>query len=163
MRRSPALLSSALVGIMLLTGCVGQGLPSHVGEDDEFRISGNVQVDETPVAGVVIDVSNEDSYAKIATDADGRWSAGVTADGDYIVTVDRTSLPSGVAPQPQDLRRIANIGPGGKVTVNFFLGTSSAPASPASRPTPVRPTRTPARRNRTPGSGRTSARTSGRA
>lgn len=121
MRRFLALVAAALVGMLLLTGCVGQGLPSHVGEDDPFRISGNVQVDGEPVTGVVIELSNETSYAKVQTDADGQWSAGVTADGDWIVTVDRSSLPSGVAPQPQDLRRIVTIGPGGRVTINFFL------------------------------------------
>ena len=121
MRKSSALVSAALVGVLLLAGCVGQGLPSQVGEENEFRISGNVQVDETPVAGVVIEVSNEDAYAKVATDGNGQWSVGVTTDGDYIVTVDRSSLPSGVAPQPQDLRTITHIGPGGRVTANFFL------------------------------------------
>jgi len=121
MRTSRILLPSLLVLMILLAGCVGPGLPSHIGDDNEFRISGNVQVDGTPVSGVVIEVSNADSYAKVATDADGQWSVGVTADGDWILTVDRSTLPSGVAPQPQDLRRIASIGPGGRVSVNFFL------------------------------------------
>jgi branched-chain amino acid transport system permease protein len=93
----------------------------------QFRISGNVQLDGEPLEGVVLTVTGNGVDTEVATDENGQWAVGVPEkNADYKVTLDESSLPEGIAvvdetdetPNVKDV----TVGPGGRVTANFFIG-----------------------------------------
>ena len=88
------------------------------------------------------------------------------ADDELRATTSASSTPSAEARRSDHRgrwRRHAADAPAGRQQPDDRLGADvSGRAGPASRRTPARPTRRPGRRRRTPGSGRTSGRTSGR-
>lgn len=107
------------------------GLPSlaQAAEGDPYRVSGNVQLDGEPLEGVGITVDGEGESQTVQTDADGKWSVAVPAkEVEYTVTLDESTLPEGIAvidetgaDQTPNVREVT-VGPGGRVTANFFIG-----------------------------------------
>jgi branched-chain amino acid transport system permease protein len=100
-------------------------------DTDKFpnRISGNVQLNGEPLEGVLLVVTGNGVDTEVETDAEGKWAVGVPEkNADYTVTLDEDTLPEGIAviddtgadetPNSRDV----TVGPGGRVTANFFIG-----------------------------------------
>ncbi|WP_179492916.1 branched-chain amino acid ABC transporter permease [Microbacterium immunditiarum] len=109
---------------------VGFFLPSasaFADEDDPYRISGNVQLDGEPLEGVRLTIDGPGGEQEVETDENGQWRVGVPErNADYTVTLDEETLPEGIAVvDPEDDTpnvKDVTVGPGGRVTVNFFIG-----------------------------------------
>ncbi len=94
MRRAVLLLSAAFAGLLL-----GLGVNSSATAQDALGVHGTLenQADE-PVAGVSISVFDA-AGAEIATvesAEDGTWAVPLDAEGDYVVTIDESTLPDGL-------------------------------------------------------------------
>ncbi|MGA0078368.1 MAG: ABC transporter permease subunit [Candidatus Nanopelagicales bacterium] len=93
-----------------------------VGDEFKDRISGNVQFEGTPLEGVLIKVSGQGYEAEVVTDAEGKWRVGVPSKGDYQVTLVEDTLPEGIAVLEGGSTQLVTVGPGGRVSKNFFIG-----------------------------------------
>lgn len=94
-------------------------------------INGTVTTaDRQPAVGVVLDVDGPGGTVQATTGADGRWSAPVTAAGQYTVTLDTTTLPAG-----EQLRDPS----GNPRTVTVELGSSAGALFPLGEPTSSTP------------------------
>lgn len=93
-----------------------------VGDEFKDRISGNVQFEGTPLEGVLIKVSGQGYEVEVVTDAEGKWRVGVPSKGDYDVTLVEDTLPEGIAVLEGGATQSVTIGPGGRVSKNFFIG-----------------------------------------
>ena len=94
-----------------------------VGEDLPFRVQGNVKNEGTALEGVRIVVSGGGYTAETVTDADGKWLIGVPEKAGYSVSLDQSTLPSGIAViEEGGAEQSVEIGPSGAVTKNFFIG-----------------------------------------
>ena len=133
-RRRISRLASALSAFALAFGVLAIATPAQadiVNPEMPFKVSGNVQNEGKPVGGVTVTLTGAAGYtATVATDADGKFVAGVPAkEADYTVTLDETTLPEGIAviDNPATTFVEANVqtvtvGPGGRATMNFFIG-----------------------------------------
>jgi branched-chain amino acid transport system permease protein len=84
---------------------------------------GNVKNEGEPLEGVRIVVSGGGYTAETVTDADGKWLIGVPEKAAYSVTLDQTTLPSGIAVMEEGgAEQSVEVGPSGSVTKNFFIG-----------------------------------------
>jgi branched-subunit amino acid ABC-type transport system permease component len=79
-----------------------------------------------PAVGVTLTVDGPAGTQTVTSGPDGRWSAAVTEDGDYTVTLDEETLPAG-----ETLRDPAN----NPRTVTVELGSSGAALFPLGTPT----------------------------
>jgi neutral amino acid transport system permease protein len=94
-----------------------------VGEDQPYRVQGNVQNEGIPLQGVRIVVSGGGYTAETVTDADGKWLIGVPEKAGYSVSLDQSTLPDGIAViEEGGADQSVEIGPSGAVTKNFFIG-----------------------------------------
>ncbi len=111
----------ALVASLTFVG----GASAHadeIGTDLDFIFSGNVKFDGEPLDGVLITVSGNGYSAEVATGADGKWKIGVPEGGVYTVTLDESTLPSGVIVAEGSASVEAEFGLTNNKSVNFFLG-----------------------------------------
>ncbi len=111
----------ALVASLTFVG----GASAHadeIGTDLDFIFSGNVKFDGEPLDGVLITVSGNGYSAEVATGADGKWKIGVPEGGVYTVTLDESTLPSGVIVAEGSASIEAEFGLTNNKSVNFFLG-----------------------------------------
>ena len=130
--RALALLFALVAATLALSilSAPGSALADEVDTDTEpYRVSGNVQLDGEPLEGVRLTVTGNGVDAEVDTDADGRWAVGVPErNAEYVVTLDESTLPEGIAvvddtgEDQTPNEREATVGPGGRVTVNFFIG-----------------------------------------
>ena len=115
------LVLAALLGVGVLSAA-----PASAAEDDPYRISGNVQLDGEPLAGVVLVIDGPGGEQEVETDENGQWRVGVPEREEYTVTLDESSLPEGIAvvEEGDDTPNVkeVTVGAGGRVTVNFFIG-----------------------------------------
>src|SRR4051812_48137415 len=80
-----------------------------------------------PAGGVALAISGPGADVQAVTGPDGRWSAAVTAAGDYTVTLDVATLPAGeTLRQPDKNPR----------TVSVVLGSTAAALFPLGEPAP---------------------------
>jgi neutral amino acid transport system permease protein len=93
-----------------------------VGEDEPFRISGNVKNQGVPLEGVLIKVTGGGHDAQVRTDAAGQWRIGVPEKSTYTVTLDESTLPDGIAVVEGSNAQEVEIGPSGRITLNYFIG-----------------------------------------
>lgn len=126
--------ASALGAFALAFGVLAFGTPAHadvVNAELPFRISGNVQNKGVGIPGVSISMTGPAGFtATVLTDADGKYTVGVPEKlADYTVTVDELTLPDGVTvidnPATEFVEanvQIVTVGPGGRTTMNFFIG-----------------------------------------
>ncbi|MEQ1735578.1 MAG: branched-chain amino acid ABC transporter permease [Rhodoglobus sp.] len=96
-------------------------------DGDPYRISGNVQLDGEPLEGVHLTIDGPGGKQEVETDANGQWKVSIPEKNTtYTVTLDEETLPEGIAVvDPEDDTpnvKEADVGPGGRVTVNFFIG-----------------------------------------
>jgi neutral amino acid transport system permease protein len=95
----------------------------EVGSDLPYRVQGNVKNEGTALEGVRIVVSGGGYTAETVTDADGKWLIGVPEKAGYSVSLDQSTLPSGIAViEEGGAEQSVEIGPSGAVTKNFFIG-----------------------------------------
>jgi branched-chain amino acid transport system permease protein len=84
---------------------------------------GNVKNEGEPLEGVRIVVAGGGYTAETVTDADGKWLIGVPEKAAYSVTLDQTTLPSGIAVMEEGgAEQSVEVGQSGSVTKNFFIG-----------------------------------------
>jgi branched-chain amino acid transport system permease protein len=95
------------------------------------RVFNETEVDgdrvRQPVEGVTITVATVDGEAvdETATDAEGRYEIPLPGPGNFVVTLDESSLPDGVTPREDSpSERTVNVRPGENQALNFFLGES---------------------------------------
>ncbi|MET1042733.1 MAG: branched-chain amino acid ABC transporter permease [Microbacteriaceae bacterium] len=94
----------------------------EVGQDEPYKISGNVQNEGQPLEDVLITVTGNGVDLEVETDAEGRWRVGVPERDTYTVTLVEDTLPEGIAVIEGGNEQEVEIGPGGRVTMNFFIG-----------------------------------------
>ena len=98
-------------------------LADAVGEDLPYLVQGNVKNEGVPLSGVRIVVSGGGYTAETVTDADGKWLIGVPEKAGYSVSLDQSTLPTGIAVVEEGgADQSVEIGPSGRVTKNFFIG-----------------------------------------
>lgn len=122
-------LGAVTVLLLTLLGLLALPTGAMAAEGDPYRISGNVQLEGEPLEGVIITVDGPGGEQATKTDAEGRWSVAVPErNTDYTVTLDEATLPEGIAvidetgADPTPNVREVTVGPGGRVTTNFFIG-----------------------------------------
>lgn len=108
---------------------IGSGLfttpafADSVGDPNGPGVSGNVKVDGEPIAGVRMSVEGGGYSAETVTDANGQWFIGVPSkDPTYIVSIDETTLPTGVVVLEGEPSKEVSIDRGDRVVLNFFIG-----------------------------------------
>jgi len=98
-------------------------LADEVGGDLPYKVVGNVKNEGEPLEGVRIVVSGGGYTAETVTDAEGKWLIGVPEKAGYSVTLDQSTLPSGIAVMEEGgAEQSVEVGPSGSVTKNFFIG-----------------------------------------
>jgi neutral amino acid transport system permease protein len=128
--RTLALLLAFIAAMLTVAATFGTSaaLADEVDTDEfPYRISGNVQLDGEPLDGVELTVSGNGVDTDVATDENGQWAVGVPErNATYTVTLDENTLPEGIAvvDEADDTPNVkeAEVGPGGRVTANFFIG-----------------------------------------
>jgi len=128
-RQLPRMIIVVILALMAAMGLSLAGTPAvHAAEGDPYRISGNVQLNDEPLAGVVLTVDGPGGLQTVETGEDGRWSVAVPERAEYVVTLDESTLPEGIAvidetgaDETPNVREVT-VGAGGRVTTNFFIG-----------------------------------------
>jgi len=110
------------LAFFLAIGPAATALADEVGEDYDFKISGIVKNEGEPLQGVVITVEGDGYSAEVVSGADGKWKVGVPERAIYTVTLDQNTLPEGIAVLEGGDTQQVEIGPGGSVVKNFFIG-----------------------------------------
>ncbi|WP_370626968.1 branched-chain amino acid ABC transporter permease [Salinibacterium sp. ZJ450] len=111
----------ALLGALLML-TAAPAYADEVGADEPYKISGNVQNEGQPLEDVLITVTGNGVDLEVETDAEGRWRVGVPERDTYTVTLVESTLPEGIAVLEGGNVQEVEIGPGGRVTMNFFIG-----------------------------------------
>jgi len=118
--------TAALLSVAVMFGATAASA-DVINPDEPYRVSGNVQLDGNPLPEVTLTVTGNGVDEDVVTDEDGKWAVGVPErNASYTVTLDETTLPEGIAvvDEADDTPNVkeAEVGPGGRVTVNFFIG-----------------------------------------
>jgi neutral amino acid transport system permease protein len=122
------LLATLAAALAMITFAGGAAVADEVDTDKyPYRVSGNVQLDGEPLEGVELTVRGNGIDSDVTTDANGQWAVGVPErNATYTVTLNELTLPEGIAvvDETDDTPNVkdAEVGPGGRVTVNFFIG-----------------------------------------
>ncbi len=138
-RRAFALLAAVAMALLatLLAAPAAQAATAEQCVADEATgcVTGTIRTSAgEPAAGIRIVVAGDGGEVEAVTDAEGRWSAAVTAAGDYTVTLDDTTLPAG-----ETLRDPA----GNPRTVTVTLGSNTGALFPMGTPSDAGPTTAP--------------------
>ncbi len=112
----------ALLGGLLFSSGTVAAHADEVGGNYGFQFSGNVRNDGTPLKGVKISVNGNGYKAEVATDDKGRWKIGVPTKGTYTITLDESTLPTGIIVVQGGSSIQAEFGLTTNKSVNFFLG-----------------------------------------
>lgn len=128
-KRLPTLVL-AFIAVLLAVLTLGSSSPAsadEVGLDEyDFKISGLVELNDEPLAGVELEVAGNGFSVKVESGDDGRWAVGVPEKGDYSVTLNEDTLPEGIAvideeDETPNVRDIV-VGQSGSAVANFFIG-----------------------------------------
>ena len=124
-RRWMRALMLLLVGMIAALTFVGGGA-AHADEINtdkyDFSYSGFVRNDGDPLKGVLITVSGNGYSAQVKTDADGKWKIGVPEKGTYNITLDESTLPTGIIVAEGGNSVDVEIDKVNNKVYNFFLG-----------------------------------------
>lgn len=128
-RSTRSRLGALLALVLTLLGLLALPTAATAADDDPYRISGNVQLEGEPLEGVELTVDGPGGEQTVETDAEGQWSVGVPErNTDYTVTLNEDTLPEGIAVIDEtgedtspNVREVT-VGPGGRVSTNFFIG-----------------------------------------
>ncbi|MBN9605933.1 MAG: branched-chain amino acid ABC transporter permease [Actinomycetales bacterium] len=126
-RASGALMLAVAAALALFSFVIAPAGAATTDDGDPYRVSGNVQLDGNPLEGVELTVDGPGGSQEVATDANGQWVVMVPEKNTtYTVTLNEDTLPEGIAvvDETDDTPNVkeAEMGPGGRVTVNFFIG-----------------------------------------
>jgi neutral amino acid transport system permease protein len=118
---------ATMLAFLALAGVPGASADEVDTDEFPYRVSGNVQLDGNPLDGVELTVSGNGVDTDVETDENGQWAVGVPERNvTYTVTLNEDTLPEGIAvvDEESDTPNVkdAEVGPGGRVTVNFFIG-----------------------------------------
>ena len=135
------IISKAVLGLLALLAVTCVSAAPALAQDTETResLTGVLRYEREPVEGVTITVTRPDGteVGAAATDDDGRWRVPVPEPGEYVVTLDTTTLPDDVPPPDPDTIT-TTVGGLQDRAVGFRLGERGAPApapAPADQPT----------------------------
>ncbi len=107
-----------------------------------------------PAPGVRLEVAGPAGSAPVTTDADGRWAVAVSEPGEYVVTLDPTSIPAGEhLREPTVVSRTVDVSLGAQVGALFPLGGAATTTGPAEEVEPATPTAPPDASAEAPGPG----------
>lgn len=126
-RATGVLLLAVAAALALFSLVVAPAGAVGADEGDPYRVSGNVQLDGQPLEGVALSVDGAGGRQEVETDENGQWVVFVPErNTTYTVTLDENTLPEGIAvvDEADDTPNVkeAEMGAGGRVTVNFFIG-----------------------------------------
>ncbi|CAN5198640.1 hypothetical protein BH11ACT4_BH11ACT4_00750 [soil metagenome] len=121
MRALIVLFVALLAGLTLAGGAVAAHA-DDVGGDLPFQFSGNVRNDNVALEGVLIAVDGNGYKAEVKTDDKGHWKIGVPEKGKYTITLDESTLPTGIIVVQGGNSIEAEFGLTDNKSVNFFLG-----------------------------------------
>ncbi len=123
------------LGVLVLTALLILGLPgaAHAATTDCVAdattgcINGTIRTaDQEAAVGVVLEIAGGGTTTQATTDDTGRWSATVTVAGDYTVTLDTSTLPSGeTLRDPSANPRTVTVALGSSTGALFPLGAAS--------------------------------------
>ncbi len=128
-------LSKAVLGLLAIFAVALLGAAPALAQDEaDETIGGVIRHDREPVEGVTITVAESDGTEvdSAETDEEGRWRIPVPSPGEYVVTLDVSTLPEGVPP-PGEPELTTNVAGSQNRTVAFRLGERGG--EPAPRPT----------------------------
>ncbi|BAU31416.1 branched-chain amino acid ABC transporter permease [Microcella alkaliphila] len=131
-RRWPRLVAT-LLALLFSAVALMSAAPAHAAsqvgiDENDYRVSGIVRLDGDPLEGIRITVEGPGQSAEAITNAEGRWAIGVPERDTYVVTLDESTLPEGIAVVDETGEdetpnsREATVGPSGSVVANFFIG-----------------------------------------
>ena len=124
-KRLTAALFGAVLALLALSS-TGVAHADEIGTDEyDFVFSGNVKYNSAPLEGVLVKVDGNGYDAEVKTGADGKWKIGVPEKGEYTLTIDESTLPTGVIVADDDASgasKKAEFGLTKNKSVNFFLG-----------------------------------------
>ncbi|WP_240645934.1 branched-chain amino acid ABC transporter permease [Georgenia sp. SYP-B2076] len=119
---APAGAATAACAPDAATGCLGGTIRTAAGE---------------PAAGVTLTVEGAGTRVVATTDGQGRWTAAVTAAGEYAVAVDASTLPPGeTLRDPANNPRTVTVELGSTAGALFPLGAPAAGGAAAATPPP---------------------------
>lgn len=105
------------------TGAISPVSADEVGTDEyDYVFSGNVKFNSEPLEDVRLTVTGGGYDAEVLTDADGKWKVGVPEKDTYTITLDESTLPTGVIVVEGQATIEAEFGLTKNKSVNFFLG-----------------------------------------
>jgi branched-chain amino acid transport system permease protein len=117
------------LGLLGLWSFVAPQASAQATETVRGRVFNETEVDgdraREPVEGVTITVASADGQAvgEAATDAEGRYEIPLGGPGNFVVTLDESTLPDGVTPREDSpSERAVSVRPGENQALNFFLG-----------------------------------------
>jgi branched-chain amino acid transport system permease protein len=120
--RALVLLFVALItGLAFASGATAAHA-DEIGGQYDFQFSGNVRNNDMPLEGVLISVSGGGYSAEVKTDAKGHWKIGVPTKDTYTITLDESTLPTGIIVVKGGSSIQAEFGLTNNKSVNFFLG-----------------------------------------
>jgi len=111
----------------LLVGLtVASGVPAHADEVNvdkyDFIFSGVVEHNSEPLNNVLITVSGNGYNAEVETDAEGKWKVGVPEKAVYRITLDESTLPTGIIVAEGGSSVEVEFAATNLKVFNFFLG-----------------------------------------
>jgi branched-chain amino acid transport system permease protein len=122
-------LLAVAVGLFALSSLVSGAASAQGAEMIKGRVFNEQEVDgkrvRDPVPGVKISVATADGEAvgEATTDDKGTYEIQLPAPGDFVVTLDESTLPDGVTVRANSpVERTVNVRPGEAQTANYFLG-----------------------------------------
>ena len=122
-------LLAVAIGLLALSSLVAGHASAQATELVRGRVFNELEKDgkrvRDPVAGVKISVAGADGEAvgDATTDDKGAYEIPLPAPGDYVVTLDESTLPDGVTVRANSpVVRPVNVRPGEAQTANYFLG-----------------------------------------
>lgn len=135
----PAHVRAALVTLLLALLLSTWWIPPAAAADEcvpdssTACISGRIRTaDGDPAVGVRLTVEGQGITGEATTDDDGRWSIGVSEDGEYSVTLDVESLPAGeTLRSPADNPRTVVADVGAEAAALFPLGAPATTPGPS--------------------------------
>jgi len=124
-KRLTAALFGAVLALLAISS-TGVANADEIGTDEyEYVFSGNVKYNSQPLEDVLVKLEGNGYDAEVETDAEGKWKIGVPEKAEYTITIDESTLPTGVIVADDDASgasKKAEFGLTKNKSVNFFLG-----------------------------------------
>jgi branched-subunit amino acid ABC-type transport system permease component len=130
----PAAFAIALAGLVALTATPATAATAPEAADpatadQTIQVWVRANADKAGIPGVAVTVEGEGVSAEYTTGPDGKVLVGLDQPGDYVVSVDETTLPAG-AGRPNALSRDVQVFQGNKnVAANFLVDPTFSPGA----------------------------------